>query len=70
LQERGSPPLAAALLHSFSVHIRSALRLPSTAAYAGAGLRAPDGRLLRYSFPGESKLRTASACRFAEQPVS
>lgn len=58
LQERGSPPLAAALLHSFSVHIRSVLRLPSTAAYASAGLRAPDSRLLRYSFPGEGRAMT------------
>ncbi|PRW60425.1 hypothetical protein C2E21_0846 [Chlorella sorokiniana] len=53
LQERGAAPQVAAVRHCFSVAIRSAHRLPSAAAYAGAGLRAPDARLLRYSFPGE-----------------
>lgn len=52
LQERGTVPLAAAVRHYFDVRIHSALRLPSAAAYAAAGLRAPDSRLLRYSFPG------------------
>jgi hypothetical protein len=54
LQERCAAPQAAALRHTFAVRIRSAHRLPSAAAYAAAGLRAPDGRLLRYSFPGEA----------------
>lgn len=62
LQERGAAPLVAAVRHCFSVAIRSAHRLPSAAAYAGAGLRAPDARVLRYSFPGALLLQPFSVC--------
>lgn len=60
MQDHRDAPLVAAVQHRFSVHIHGAHRLPSAAAYAAAGLQAPDGRILRYSFPGESS--AASGC--------
>lgn len=57
LQARGAPPRVAAVRHALSVRICSAHRLPSAAAYAAAGLRAPDARVLHYSFPGAEAQR-------------
>ncbi len=59
-QGRRDPPRVAAVQHRFDVRIRSAHRLPSAAAYAATGLRAPDGRVLHYSFPG--KRSAAPSC--------
>lgn len=53
-QDCRDPPHVPAVRHHFGVCIRGAHRLPSAAAYAAAGLQAPDGRSLCYTFPGKS----------------